>query len=356
MRALTVHPTRARSLRIEDVGEPAVGPDELLVRGLAVGVCGTDKEIVRGGYGWAPPGRDRLTLGHESLGRVEHAPDGSGFAPGDLVAGVVRRPDPEPCGACAHGEWDMCRNGRYTERGIKELDGYASEQWTVPARFAVKVAPHLGLTGVLTEPTSVVAKAWEQVDRIGERAWFEPRSVLVTGAGPIGLLAALIGVQRGLDVHVLDRLTDGPKPDLVRDLGATYHHSSVEDVARHLRPDVVIEATGVGQLVFDAIASTGSYGIVCLTGVSSGGRSLQVDVGKLNRDVVLENDAVVGSVNANLRHYELAATALAHAEPQWLRRVVTTTVPLDEAPKAFDRPPGADVKVVITLDDSVLAL
>ncbi|WP_246456136.1 glucose 1-dehydrogenase [Nocardioides mesophilus] len=340
---------------MDDVPEPEAGPDELLVRGLAVGVCGTDKEIVRGDYGWAPPGRDRLTLGHESLGRVEHAPDGSGFVAGDLVAGVVRRPDPEPCGACAHDEWDMCRNGRYTERGIKELDGYASELWTVPAHFAVKVAAHLGLTGVLTEPTSVVAKAWEQVDRIGERAWFEPRTVLVTGAGPIGLLAALIGVQRGLDVHVLDRLTDGPKPDLVRDLGATYHHSSVEDVARQLCPDVVIEATGVGQLVFDAIASTGSYGIVCLTGVSSGARRLQIDARALNREVVLENDAVVGSVNANLRHYHLAAAALAEAEPEWLHRLITTTVPLAEAPTAFDRPPGEDVKVVITLDDSVLA-
>jgi threonine dehydrogenase-like Zn-dependent dehydrogenase len=353
---MTVQPRTPRSLRIEDVPEPETGAGELLVRGLAVGVCGTDKEIVRGDYGWAPPDRDRLTLGHESLGRVEHAPEGSGFAPGDLVAGVVRRPDPVPCGACAHGEWDMCRNGRYTERGIKELDGYASELWTVPAQFAVKVAPHLGLTGVLIEPTSVVAKAWEQVERIGERAWFEPRTLLVTGAGPIGLLAALIGVQRGLDVHVLDRLTDGPKPDLVRDLGATYHHASVEDVAGQISPDVVIEATGVGQLVFDAIANTDSYGIVCLTGVSSGGRHLQIDAGGLNREVVLENDAVVGSVNANLRHYRQAADTLAQAEPAWLRRLITTTVPLADAADAFDRPSDKDVKVVITLDDSVLVL
>ena len=69
-------------------------------------------------------------LGHESFGRVRQAPGGSGFAAGDLVVGVVRRPDPVPCGACAHGEFDMCRNGRYVERGIKEVDGYASEQWT----------------------------------------------------------------------------------------------------------------------------------------------------------------------------------------------------------------------------------
>jgi threonine dehydrogenase-like Zn-dependent dehydrogenase len=356
MRALTVDPRRPHSLQVEDVPDPRPGSEELLVRGVAVGVCGTDKEIVGGGYGSAPSGRERLIVGHESLGRVETAPEGSSFAPGDLVVGVVRRPDPEPCGACAHGEWDMCRNGRYTERGIKGLDGYASDLWTIPERFAVKVSPQMGLAGVLTEPTSVVAKAWEQVDRIGERAWFEPATVLVTGAGPIGLLAALIGVQRGLDVHVLDRLTDGPKPELVTDLGATYHHTSVEAVAKHARPDIVIEATGAGRLIFDAITETGSYGIVCLTGVSPRGRLLQIDAGDLNREMVLENDAIVGSVNANLRHYQAAADVLAKADPHWLHRLITTTVTLDDAPTAFDRPPGKDVKVVITLDDSTFLL
>ncbi|MDI6910907.1 glucose 1-dehydrogenase [Nocardioides sp.] len=353
MRALTVRPGTAGTLAVETIPDPEPGPAELLVEGLAIGVCGTDKEIVRGEYGWAPEAPDaegRLVLGHESLGRVLRAPDGSGFGAGDLVAGVVRRPDPEPCGACAHDEWDMCRNGRYTERGIKELDGYGSERWTVPAKYAVRVADHLGLAGVLMEPTSVVAKAWEQVDRVGERAWFEPRTALVTGAGPIGLLAAMIGVQRGLDVHVLDLVADGPKPDLVRDLGATYHHTSVEEIARTARPDVVLEATGVGKLVFEAMAATSAYGVVCLTGVSSGGRQLPIDAGALNRELVLENDAVVGSVNANLRHYRAAADALAAADLAWLERLITRRVPLQQAASAFEAGP-TDVKVVIELAD-----
>jgi threonine dehydrogenase-like Zn-dependent dehydrogenase len=350
MRALTVQPGTSGSLRVDDLPDPEPGAGELLVRGLAIGVCGTDKEIVRGDYGWSPPGHQRLVLGHESLGRVEQAPPGSSFGRGDLVAGVVRRPDPEPCGACAAGEWDMCRNDRYTERGIKELPGFGSEWWTIPERYAVRVDDALGLAGVLTEPTSVVAKAWEQVDRVGDRAWFHPRTVLVTGAGPIGLLAAMIGVQRGLDVHVLDRVTDGVKPDLVGDLGATYHHTSVDEVASRARPDVVIEATGAGSVVFDAIAGTTSYGIVCLTGVSSRGRDLTVDAGSLNRSLVLENDAVIGSVNANLRHYRAAAAALASADRSWLDRLTTTTVSLDDAASAFDRP-GEDVKVVITLGE-----
>ena len=184
----------------------------MLVDGVALGICGTDAEIVRGDYGEAPPGRrSGLILGHESLGRVAEAPEGSGFAPGDLVVGIVRRPDPEPCPSCAAGEWDFCRNGGYTERGIKALHGFGSERWRIEPEFAVKLDPALGMLGVLMEPTTVVAKAWEQIDRIAQRATIAPQRVLVTGAGPIGLLAALLGAQRGLEVHVLDRATDGPE-------------------------------------------------------------------------------------------------------------------------------------------------
>ena len=167
----------------------------------------------------------------------------------------------------------MCRNGRYTERGIKQLDGYASEQWTVEADYAVKLDERLVDVGMLMEPTTVVAKAWEQVDRIGERSWFQPQRVLVTGAGPIGLLAALIGAQRGLEVHVLDQVTAGPKPQLVHGLGATYHHADDRRVMARVRPDVVIEATGSAAMVFGAMRGTAPYGITVLTGVSSRGRA-----------------------------------------------------------------------------------
>lgn len=350
MRALTVIPGREGSLRLDEVSDPEPGPEDLLVRGLAVGVCGTDREIVQGDYGWAPEGRERLVMGHESLGRVERAPAGGVFSEGDLVVGVVRRPDPVPCGACAVGEWDMCRNGLYTERGIKSLDGFASELWSVHPDFAVRVDERLGHAGVLTEPTSVVAKAWEQVDRVGQRAWFSPHVALVTGAGPIGLLAAMIGVQCGLDVHVLDRMEEGPKPDLVRALGATYHHGTVAEAAGVARPDIIIEATGVGSVVFDAMSATGRYGVVCLTGVSPKGRTLEIDAGSLNREMVLENNAVVGSVNANVTHYRAAARHLAEADIDWLHGLITTTVPLTDFSAAFDRRDD-DVKVVISLED-----
>ncbi|OEJ93447.1 glucose 1-dehydrogenase [Streptomyces thermolilacinus] len=349
MRALTVRPGPNASMKVRELPHPSPGPGELLVRGLALGVCGTDREIADGQYGTAPAGRDWMVAGHESLGRVEQAPPGSGFSPGDLVVGVVRRPDPEPCGACARGHFDMCRNGRYRERGIKELDGYGAEYWTVESDYAVTLDRRLERVGTLLEPTSVVAKAWRQVDLVGARSWFEPRRALVTGAGPIGLLAALTGVQRGLETHVLDRVDRGPKPALVRELGATYHSGDVADVLDTVRPDVVIEATGAARVVFAAMSGTTPYGVLCLTGVSSAGRHITVDAGMVNRDLVLENDVVVGSVNANLDHYREAADVLARADGTWLDGLVTRRVPLERFREAFAARED-DVKVVIALD------
>ena len=115
-------------------------------------------------------------MGHESLGRVRQAPDDSRFAEGELVVGVVRRPDAEPCPAGGRGEFDMCRNGRYTEHGIKEIDGFAAEQWTIEADYAVKLDPRLERVGILMEPASIVAKAWDHIDRIGNRALLRARA------------------------------------------------------------------------------------------------------------------------------------------------------------------------------------
>ena len=149
-----------------------------------MGVCGTDREIAEGGYGEPPPGESKLIIGHEGLGEVLEAPPGSGFQAGDLVVGIVRRPDPVPCPACAAGEWDMCRNDRFAERGIVRRHGYGSEQWRVEPDFALAIPRALGDLGVLLEPTSVLAKAWDQVDRISQRGFFLRGRALITGAGP----------------------------------------------------------------------------------------------------------------------------------------------------------------------------
>lgn len=345
MRALTVVPGVMGSGGLSDVPEPDAGDGSVLVATRSVGICGTDHELLAGEYGRAPVGESRLVLGHESLGEVLEAPVGSGLRAGDGVVGIVRRPDPVPCCNCAVGEFDMCRNGQYTEHGIHGLHGFAWERWRAEPEALIGVDGALGDLGVLLEPTSVVVKAWEHVERIGGRAAWRPETVLVTGAGPVGLLAALLAVQRGYDVHVLDRVTDGPKPALVEQLGATYHATPVRELA--LEPDVVLECTGAGPVIADVLGRTARNGIICLTGVSSPGRTVPVDVGALNRGWVLQNDVVFGSVNANRRHYAAGAAALAAADRSWLARLVTRRVAVEDYPAAL-APDDDDVKTVVT--------
>ncbi len=250
MKAITVEPRKPGSVRFEEVPEPDARDGSVLVQAVAVGVCGTDAEIVAGAFGAPPPGKTRLVLGHESLGRVLDPGPASSLSAGDLVAGIVRRPDPVPCPSCAVGEWDMCSNLLYTERGIQQIDGFMSERFRIEPEYALRIDASLGLLGVLLEPTAVVVKAWEHLEAVGRRAHWQPRSVLVTGAGPIGMLAAMLGKQRGLEVHVLDRVGSGPKPEIVRALGATYH-TSFDRLG--FEPDVVVECTGVGQVIADAV-------------------------------------------------------------------------------------------------------
>jgi glucose 1-dehydrogenase len=345
MRALTVRPGVAGSLELNDVPEPAESDGSVLVESLAVGVCGTDLEIIHAGYGTAPPGDDLLILGHENIGRVLEAPADT-FATDDLVVAFVRRPDPVPCPACSVGEWDMCLNGKYTEHGIAGLHGFMRERWRVPPDALVRIDGTLADVGVLMEPTTIVAKAWEQIERIGSRAYFGPKSVVVLGAGPIGLLAAMLGVQRGYQVHVFDIVKEGPKPQLVADLGATYHGEPLGH--SELFPDIVMECTGVPEVVLDALTHNAINAVVCLTGVSTVGAFLIADVGGINRTTVLQNRVVFGTVNANRQHYIAAATALAAGDRAWLQRLISRTVSIDDYPEAFQRRPD-DVKVVLRI-------
>jgi len=351
MKAMSVIPGRPGSALIAELPDPPPGHGQVLVEGLLAGICGTDAEILRGG-GQPPPGEPRLVIGHESLGRVLEAPADAPVRPGDLVAGVVRRPDPVPCPACADGQWDFCANGRYTERGIKGLDGYGATLWRVSPRFAVRVPDRLGDLGVLTEPGSVVAKAWEQIDRVALRAPQEARPgsrarvALVAGAGPIGMLAALFGRQRGYQVQVFDRVTDGPKPALVAALGATYHHGPAGTL--DLRPDVALECTGAGELVVELAGRLAQAGVLCLIGVSSVPNRLPVNMNRVSRSMVLGNSLIFGTVSAARRHYEQAVEVLARADPAWLGGLVSRRIPLSCWPEGLAREPG-DVKVVVDL-------
>ena len=348
VKAVTIQPPLPGSLSLDDIDEPDPRDGAVLVETVAIGICGTDREIVAGSYGEPPPGRERLVLGHECLARVIDAPADSGLRAGQLVVPIVRRPDPVPCEACAVGEWDMCRNGRYSEHGIKGVDGFARTRFRSEVARLVAVDDGLGAAGVLLEPASVVAKAWEQIDRVAARSRAAPRRVLVLGAGPVGLLAALFATLRRLDVHVLDRVTSGPKPSLVDAIGATYHTGAVETAVADV--DILLECTGSPGLVFDAMRCVAPSGITCLTGVSSGHRTVRIDAGALNNELVLENNVVFGTVNANRQHYALAAGALTTADPRWLERLITRRVPLDRWREAY-RPAPDDVKTMLQFAD-----
>ncbi len=346
MRAIAVIPGQPDSAGVIDIPEPPLSDGSVLVRTRLIGICGTDAEIANDGFGYPPPGEERLVIGHESLGEVVEAPAGAGAEPGDLVIGVVRRPDPAHCPACAIDEWDMCLTGGFVERGIRGAHGYGSERFRLDPRFTIRLDPSLGDLGVLVEPTSVVAKAWEHVERIGARAHFDPQVALVTGTGPIGLLAALLARQRGLETYVVGRSTEGVKPRLVADLGATYHPRPVADLP--VEPDIVIECTGVGQVAIDATLKAAPNAIICLTGLSVGEPEPATRPDAMNNALVLGNKVAFGTVNAARRHYDQAADALARADGDWLGRLITRRLAIEDWPAGL-RKGRDDVKVVVDL-------
>ena len=345
MRAITVHPPHPNSIELRDVPEPPDHDGAVLVQALALGVCGTDREIIAGDYGEAPDGagtadpRPRV-----ARPRAAMRPTKSDLKPGDHVVGIVRHPDPVPCPACASGQWDMCRNGQYTEHGIKGLNGFGAERWRIDPEYAVKVDRR--------------ARARRRAAGAGERGrqgvgpcrigcGGSPRrrrsACSITGAGPIGLLAALLGMQRGLDVHVYDHNKTGPKPAIAararRDLSLRRRRAAREARARH--HDRVHRRARRHRRA----AAAGRARRRDLPHRRRRLAAHDFDIGLFNRNMVLNNGTVFGTVNANLRHYQMAADALARADRDWLARLITRRVPLARFAEAFERRKG-DIKVV----------
>src|SRR5688500_17330145 len=223
MQAVVVSPGKAGSGRVEEVPTPEAGPAQALVRTIEVGVCGTDIEILNGEYGESPPGDDYLILGHENFARVVQADDGGALMEGDHVVCVVRRPDPVPCAACAAGEFDMCSNGQYTERGIKGRHGFMSEYFVETPAYLVKLPANLEKIGVLIEPLTVVEKAIQQSIDIQRRLVWELEEAVVTGAGPIGLMATFLLRSMGIKVWTVDIVErTSNRAKMVEACGATY--------------------------------------------------------------------------------------------------------------------------------------
>ena len=201
----------------------------------------------------------------------------------------------------------MCRNGQYTERGIKEIHGFMSERWRIEPEYAIKVDSSLGLLGVLLEPMTVVLKAMEQVMAVGRRTFWEPKTVLVTGAGPIGLLAALGTSLGGMEIHVLDRMESGAKPDSSAPSARRTTPAASATLASSRTSSSSARACRSDR---GLVRKIGAGGVVCLTGVGGGGLSGYLPVGENAAKLVLKNNVIVGSVNANKRHWYRASQAL----------------------------------------------
>ena len=355
MQAVIVRPKELGSGRLAEVPDPETQDGEVLVRVHEVGLDATDAEILQGRYGEAPPGDAHLIIGHESLGEVAEVTSGvEGLSPGDLVVPIVRRPDPVPCPNCAAGEWDMCLNGLYTERGIKGLHGFLAEFYAETPGFLVRVPAGVADVAVLLEPLSIVEKVVEQIYKIQERLVWQPERAVVLGAGPIGLLTGMLLRLRGIEVHFYATTKGGIKSDLAESMGASFiwarehklDHALADEIGT---VDIIVEATGFSPLAFDAMDMVGPNGIVCLTGVSGGSRKLEVPTDHLNLEMVLSNKVVFGSVNANRRHFQSGVRHLQEIEMRWpglLSRMITRRLPLTDFARAFEPSPGHAKSVV----------
>ena len=337
MKAIAVDRQGLNVARLVDVPRPGLddlaGGRGVLVRVIRVGVDGTDKEILAGEYGQAPPGESSLITGHESFGVVEAiGPAVRDLAPGDFVVATVRRRGSSAYDAI--GTYDMTTDDEYVERGINLRHGYLAEFYVDDPEYIVRVPPGLAGVGVLLEPTSIVEKGIAQAYEIQRRLkiW-RPRTAFVLGAGTVGILAAMVLRLRGLDVHVFARdAKPNRNAELVEALGATYHDTAVPfaEAARTLpSADLIVEATGFSPLAFDAMDVLGKNGVLVLTSVTGGSRTVEVPTDRINLGFVLGNKVMVGTVNANREYFEIAVRdhALARATwGDWAERLITHRV------------------------------
>jgi len=319
MRAVVVVP-QEKSVRLVERPVPSrPRGSEVLLRTLEVGICGTDREISSFEYGTPPPGAAELVLGHEALAEVvEAGPEVTWARPGDLVVPTVRRPCKNPrCLACRQEQQDFCMTGEFSERGIVRADGFLCEYWIEQERFLVPVPRVLEGVAVLVEPLSIAAKAADVFNTIHSRFGFDvPRlRGLILGAGPVGLLGAMVLRAQGIETHVFSReAEDGARADLVRTCGANYvsaGRTPLDHLSERIgKIDVVFEAVGVPEVAFGALPALAANGVLILTGVPAERGPVSADLSRWMRDIVLKNQVIFGTVNASRSNYEDAIRRL----------------------------------------------
>lgn len=367
MRALALWPAPHRS-GVIDHPEPAIAaPTDVLVRILEVGVCGTDAELCHFRIGTPPAGSEYLIAGHEAIGEVvEVGPAVSTLAPGDLVVPSVRRPCPHPaCAACRSGNQDFCETGEFTERGIRAAHGFLTERIVEEERYLYRLPRSLRRIGVLVEPLSIAEKGVRQYLAVQRRLpWLHDasdgeilggRRALVLGAGPVGILAAMLLRERGCEVWVYSREpADDPRAALVESTGAHYLEAArvpVDVLAEELGSiDLVYEAAGDAALVLAALSQLGLNAVFVTIGVPGGGSLLRIAADDLLTRMVVSNQLLVGTVNASHADFLAAVRDLESFATRWANAtagIVTGRRALEEFCECAVRKRG--VKEVIAL-------
>lgn len=336
MRAVAMFP-KEKKVRVVD--RPAVtlqGDDQVRLRMLEVGVCGTDHEIARFEYGTPPAGEPYLVIGHESLGEVvEVGKAVTGIKAGDLIVTTVRRPcGRKECRPCAHDRPDFCRTGAYTERGIKGLHGFMTDEVVDQAKNMHVVPRQIADVAVLTEPLTIAEKALNELDPVLTRMpWIDPKkaekrglNAVVLGAGPVGLLAGLALLVRGFDTWIYSRESaKSARAAWVESVGAHYIESGTTPIGQVGKQvgnvDLILEATGSAALSTAALPAIGENGVMILTGVPGGAAEIGIDAQKIMRNLVLENQLLYGTVNAGPPAFAHAIADLAEFEKRWPKQV-----------------------------------
>jgi len=363
MKAIAVFPGKKDTIHMREVPDPEMGADRVLVKVLRVGLCGTDKEINDGLYGKPPDGDDYLILGHENFGQVvEVGKNVYGFTPGEFVVSTVRRPCHE-CWNCAHGENDMCTSGNYQERGIMRRHGFMSEYYSEIPEYLTKLPPSIEPIGVLLEPMTVVEKGIDHSFLLQQRVQWRPKTAVVLGAGPVGLLAAAVMRMRGLRTVVVGREPETDyRAEIAKSMEAEYvcvANMPLLDLPKMVGPiDLAIEATGVSAIVFNSMQILAPNGVLCLLSVTGGLNTSQEPIDVINQDLVLRNNVVLGSVNANPRHFKMGVedfVALEKNYPGVLLKLITNRLPWTNF-KAWFTERGSGVKNTLEIATAESAL
>jgi len=364
MKAISLTPGTSRVSLIERPEPHISSPDEIKIKVLQVGICGTDREEASGGRADAPVGSNELILGHEMFGQVvEVGSEVTVVKQGDFGVFTVRR-GCNKCKACLNGRSDMCYTGQYKERGIKGLDGFQAEFVVDKEKYIVKVPSRISDIGVLTEPLSVAEKAIVEAVNIQklrlpglseEDDWLKGKTAFVAGLGPIGLMAALILILRGAEVVGMDVVDhDSPRPEILKRMGGKYLDgrkiNALELDLKIGQIDLIFEGTGVADLEFKLIDALGINGIYILSGIPGGSAETCISGAELLRQMVLKNQVMIGCVNAGIEHYRLAVEDLDKAKEKWgelVNDIITEKFSFKNFDKALFNHSKNDIKVVI---------